>query len=87
MRNEVILDGVIKRDIQSDENEMRFCISTKDDIATTIKVVYQGIDNDIIQEGQNIRIYGKLSSEKFIAKSGKPVFNKILLAESVEKLD
>lgn len=102
MRNEFILDGKIQKDVKYFDEVIVFNLSVitgktktlknKDrDKFTFIKVLYLGeIDDEIrnlLQEGNLIRVYGKLDSEQYVVNSGKTVYNKILSSNKVEGLE
>ena len=102
MKNEFILDGKIQKDVKYFDDVIVFNLSiitgktktlrNKDrDKFTFIKVLYLGnIDENIkniIQEGNQVRVYGKLDSEQYVVNSGKTVYNKILSSNQVEILD
>ena len=102
MKNEFTLDGKIQKDVKDLDSVIVFNLSVvtgktktlknKDrDKFTFIKVLYLGEINDevrnLLQEGNFVRVYGKLDSEQYVVNSGKVVYNKILSAHKVEKID
>lgn len=54
---------------------------------TFIRVIYTGVIDDtaknLIQPGNFIRLYGKLDSEHYCSKSGKTVYNKVLVIDKI----
>lgn len=102
LKNEFILDGKIQKDVKYFDDIIVFNLSVvtgktktlknKDrDKFTFIKILYLGEITDettaLIQEGNMVRVYGKLDSEQYVVNSGKTVYNKILSAHRVESLD
>lgn len=101
MKNEFILDGKIQKDIKRFSNTISFNISsitgkfllsdnTYRNRYTYIRVIYTGdvseeLDN-AIQSNNLVRIYGRLDSEQYIAKSQKTVYNKVLRANKIKLL-
>lgn len=101
LKNEIILDGKVQKDVKVFDEVINFNISaitgeyktlenTKKNRYTFIRVVYVGDINDevknTIKTGNFIRIYGKLDSEQYKSQSGKIVYNKILCINKVERL-
>lgn len=54
---------------------------------TFIRVIYNGEITDtvkkLIQPGNFVRLYGKLDSEHYCSKSGKTVYNKVLVIDRI----
>lgn len=102
LRNEIVLDGKVQKDVKYFDELINFNISAitgtyltldnyKKNRYTFIKVVYDGEItekiNEIIQPGNFVRICGKLDSERYLSKSGKPVYNKVLVVNKISKLE
>ena len=99
IRNEFILDGRIQKDLNFEQDDMvSFNISSITGIKnnnqnkyTFIRVLYDGDVPanliNILYQGVDVRLYGKLDSEQYIDKKGKTVYNKILLAKHISVLD
>ena len=102
MKNEFILDGKVQKDVKTFDAMISFNVAAITGKTQTIenkyknrftfiRVLYLGEVTDeirsIISEGNYVRIFGKLDSEQYIDKNGKTVYNKILNANKVEKLE
>ena len=100
--NQSILDGYVLKDTKLFDKVASFNISsvtgTFTDINgnkrkryTYIRVIYpKDITpeaEEIIKEGNYIRIYGKLDSEQYKNEKGRIVYNKVLCAYKVVKLE
>lgn len=97
VKNQVLIDGTIKKDVTVTESSIIFTLCSVTGYTklgrpkyTYIKCLYDGeITEDTlytISTNNNVRIYGKLDSEEFISKSNKKVFNKILYVENISLL-
>lgn len=101
MKNELIIDARIQKDVQIFSELAVFNVAirtgkftlldgSEKNRHTYIKVIYAGEVDDNLRKQlvyfNLIRIYGKLDSEQYKAKSGKIVFNKIIRAEKIVPL-
>ncbi len=101
LKNEIIFDGRVQKDVKILEELASFTVSAvtgKTQTAdnryrnrlTFIRVLYVGEINDhirnILQQDNMVRIYGKLDSEQYIDRNGKTVYNKILHAYQLNRL-
>jgi len=98
--NNVVLDCTIKRDVQVFSDCVNFTVSaptgyalladnTKRNRYTYIKALYIGKNGEILKNlppDSAIRVYGELDSEQYQNKSGKIVFNKILVVKQIYTL-
>ena len=101
-KNELIIDGKIQKDVKLFEEISNFNISaitgtfllpdnTVRNRYTFIRVIYEGdLDEhtiNVLQPGNLVRLYGKIDSEQYLAKSGKTVYNKVLKVYKVNLLE
>lgn len=99
--NKVIIDGCVQDNVRLFEEVANFnirsmtgsyiCMQGPDKKRfTCVRVIYphkiDDYDEDTIQTGCMVRIYGKLDSEQYTTKEGKIVYNKIICAEDVVKI-
>ena len=92
MINKVTVDCKIQRDITEKDGKLYFAISilsSKNPIKfTVIKSVYAKEDNrELVKPGNYVRIEGKLDSERLISKTGKQVYNKILVVDTISCME
>ena len=102
LRNEVVLDGKVQKDVKVFDKIINFNISAitgeytspqniKKNRYTFIRAVYEGDVTEeikkIIVEGNFVRVYGRLDSEQYNSKAGKKVYNKILVINKATKLE
>lgn len=102
LKNEIVLDGKVQKDVNYFDEMINFNISAitgtyltptnyKKNRYTFIRVIYEGDITDeikeIIKSGNFVRICGKLDSEQYKSKTGKIVYNKILVVNKVTKLE
>lgn len=98
MRNEIVIDARIQKEIHifSELATFNAAIRTgtfalidgsEKNRHTYIKVIYAGEIDDTLKntlvDFNLVRIYGKIDSEQYKAKSGKTVFNKIIRADRI----
>lgn len=101
IRNEIVLDGKVQKDakvlaevstfnISAITGEYKLTDNSKRNRYTYIRVIYVGDKTPelekLLQTGNMVRIYGKLDSEQYVAKSNKVVYNKILNATKITQL-
>lgn len=101
MENKVIVDGKIQKDVKVFSNSIIFNLSIitgtyktfNDNLKnryTFIKCMYKGeVTPEIeklLSEDSYIHLDGKLDSEHYKSKTGKIVYNKIIVAEKVTPL-
>lgn len=99
--NQIIIDAMVQPDVKLFEEIANFNVSllsgtfllpnnSVKNRYTYIRVIYTGEVDDrikeIVQPGQFIRLYGKLDSEQYLAKSGKNVYNKVLNVHKIDKV-
>ena len=102
LKNEIILDGKVQKDVKIFDEVINFNISAitgeyknlennKKNRYTFIRVIYVGEITDevksIIKTGNYIRIFFFFYSEQYKSQTGKIVYNKILCVDKVEKLE
>lgn len=85
--NELIIDATILEDIHEGKDCIEFNISipSRTHSYTYIKVQYIGEETELIKPYSAVRLYGHLDSELYITKSGKRVFNKVIIVEKLEE--
>ena len=101
LQNQIVLDGKVQKDVKIFDDIVNFNLSSitgkyispnneEKSRYTFIRVIYDGEVTDkikqILQPGNFIRMYGKLDSEQYQSKTGKIVYNKILVAEKINQL-
>ena len=101
LKNEIILDGKVQKDVKYFDELINFNISsitgeyltpenTTKNRYTFIKTIYNGDVTDkvknIIKTGNFVRLYGKLDSEQYKSQTGKIVYNKVLVVNKVTQL-
>lgn len=99
--NSVVVDVKVQPDVKLFDDSINFTGSvlsgkftmpdtTMKNRYTFIRIVYCDKVNDdiksMVQDGNYVRVYAHLDSEIYKAKSGKTVYNKILRAERICKV-
>jgi hypothetical protein len=100
--NKIIIDGCVQDNVKLLDEVANFniraitgiyhCMANAPDKKrfTCVRVVYPNVineyDEETIQTGCMVRIYGKLDSEQYTTKDGKIVYNKIICADKVVKI-
>ena len=100
--NQIIIDGRVQRNtnlfgeiasfnIASITGNFTDIYGNQKKRRTLIRVVYPKnitpADEEIIQEGNMVRVYGKFDSEQNKDKKGSVVYNKIICARKVVKIE
>lgn len=95
--NKVILEGQVQDNLKIENNKITFSLKANTNfiqyprntrvIHTIIKICKQGKVTQeqlkLLQPYNTIKVVGKLDSEHYKSRSGKTVYNKIILADEI----